>query len=138
MSCADGCLFFCEDCKKNIFAMIARSSSVADILDGIISKIETELEQEHLPSCANQSRFQNVTVSDKKLLSRDSTEDINCRICYDPNQESPVVYSCRCKVGSIKITRWTYKFRKLRIQGRISKTCILNLFIVMLFFLWNS
>lgn len=85
--------------------MIAESSSVAEILEDIILKIEIELKQKNLSSYANHSEFQTVTASDKetRLLSSDSVEDINCRICYDPNQELPVVYPCRCKVRNNEV-----------------------------------
>ncbi|XP_014467833.1 PREDICTED: E3 ubiquitin-protein ligase MARCH3-like [Dinoponera quadriceps] len=114
MSCVSHSLvcFFAKIHHRNFLsAMITRSSSIADILDGIISKIEVELEK-NSPSRAGQSRFQDVAVSDmKRLLSTDSTEDANCRICYDPNQELPVVYPCRCKgtMGAIHLKcleRW--------------------------------
>lgn len=79
--------------------MIAKSF-IADTLNDIISKVEIELQQKNLPSHTNQSEFQNITTSNQKnkLSPRDSTEDIKCRICYDPSQELPVVYPCRCKV----------------------------------------
>lgn len=80
--------------------MIANSGSVADILDGIISKVEVELEQNSASLYVSQSRFQDVRILNKrsKLLPRNSVEDINCRICYDLNQELPVIYPCKCKV----------------------------------------
>lgn len=101
--------FFAKIHHKFIFTMIAGSSSIADILNDIISKIETEIEQENLPSYANHSKFQDVTVSDEKikLLPRDSMEDVNCRICYDPSQELSVIYPCRCKVRNNKVVYMT-------------------------------
>lgn len=77
--------------------MIEESNSIASILDSVISRTEIELEQRaslHI----NQSKFENVTTLEKrKELSCDSV-DINCRICYDPNQELPIIYPCKCKV----------------------------------------
>lgn len=81
------------------FAMITRSNSVANALDNIlnISKVETEFDE--ASSYANQSEFEDdVTSSVRNKLSCDSVEDINCRICYDPNQELPIIYPCKCKV----------------------------------------
>lgn len=80
--------------------MIAKSS-VTSILDSIISKIEieVELEQETASLYTNQSELENSVTSNKRSkLSCNSMEDINCRICYDPNQELPVIYPCKCKV----------------------------------------
>lgn len=78
--------------------MITKSSSVANILDNIISKIEIELEEENI-SNANHSKFEDTSNLKNKLL-HDSVgkEDINCRICYDFNQEFPIIYPCKCKV----------------------------------------
>lgn len=76
-------------------------SSVISILDSIISKIEieVELEQETASLYTNQSELENSVTSNKRSkLSCNSMEDINCRICYDPNQELPVIYPCKCKV----------------------------------------
>lgn len=76
-------------------------SSVTSILDSIISKIEieVELEQEAASLYTNQSELENPVTSNKRSkLSCNSMEDINCRICYDPNQELPVIYPCKCKV----------------------------------------
>jgi len=76
-------------------------SSVTSILDSIISKIEieVELEQETASLYTNQSELENSVTSNKRSkLSCNSMEDINCRICYDPNQELPVIYPCKCKV----------------------------------------
>lgn len=80
--------------------MIAKSS-VTSILDSIISKIEIEieLEQETASLHTNQSELENSVTSNKRSkLSCNSIEDVNCRICYDPNQELPVIYPCKCKV----------------------------------------
>lgn len=76
-------------------------SSVTSILDSIISKIEieVELEQEAASLYTNQSELENPVTSNKRSkLSCNSMEDINCRICYDPNEELPVIYPCKCKV----------------------------------------
>lgn len=76
-------------------------SLVTSILDSIISKIEieVELEQETASLYTNQSELENPVTSNKRSkLSCNSIEDINCRICYDPNQELPVIYPCKCKV----------------------------------------
>lgn len=76
-------------------------SSVTSILDSIISKIEIEieLEQEIASLYTNQSELENsVTLNKRSKLSCNSMEDINCRICYDPNQELAVIYPCKCKV----------------------------------------
>jgi len=84
--------------------MIEESNLVANILDNIISKIEIELEQK-LSLHTNQSELEDVTTLEKRNeLSCDSV-DINCRICYDPNQELPIIYPCKCKVreNSVKI-----------------------------------
>jgi len=79
------------------------SDSIANILDSIISRIETELEQK--PSLhVNQSEFENVITSEKRNeLSCDSVEEINCRICYDPSQELPIIYPCKCKVRENRV-----------------------------------
>lgn len=84
--------------------MIAKSS-VTSILDSIISKIEIEIEeieieeQETASLHTNQSELENSVTSNKRSkLSCNSIEDVNCRICYDPNQELPVIYPCKCKV----------------------------------------
>lgn len=76
-------------------------SSVTSILDSIISKIEIEieLEQETASLYTNQSELENSVTSNKRSkLSCNSMEDINCRICYDPNQELSIIYPCKCKV----------------------------------------
>lgn len=82
--------------------MTAKSNSVTSILDSIISKIEIEieLEQETASLYTNQSEVENSVTSNKrsKLSLSDSMEDVNCRICYDPNQELPIIYPCKCKV----------------------------------------
>lgn len=83
--------------------MIEESDSIANILDSIISRIEIELEQKsslHI----DQSDLEGVITSEKKNeLSCDSVEDINCRICYDPNQELPIIYPCKCKVWENRV-----------------------------------
>lgn len=85
--------------------MIAKSNSVTSILDSIISKIEIEIElEQETASYTSQSDLENAVTSNKRSkLSCDSMEDINCRICYDPNQELPVIYPCKCKVRENKI-----------------------------------
>lgn len=84
--------------------MIEKSNSVANILDGIISRIEIELEQK--PSLhISQSEFEDVATLEKRNeLSCDSM-DINCRICYDPNQELPIIYPCKCKVRENSVNK---------------------------------
>ncbi|XP_072751340.1 E3 ubiquitin-protein ligase MARCHF3 [Anoplolepis gracilipes] len=95
--------------------MTAKSNSVTSILDSIISKIEIEieLEQETASLYTNQSEVENSVTSNKrsKLSLSDSMEDVNCRICYDPNQELPIIYPCKCKgtMGAIHLKcleRW--------------------------------
>lgn len=76
--------------------MIEESNSIANILDNIISRIEIELEQKSSLHIV-QSELENVTSERRNELC-DSVEDINCRICYDPNQELPIIYPCKCKV----------------------------------------
>lgn len=79
--------------------MFARSDPVADTLDDIISKVETELD--NASAYANQSDFEDAvtcTSDVRNKFSCDSIEEINCRICYDPNQEFPIIYPCKCKV----------------------------------------
>jgi len=83
--------------------MIEKSNSITDILDSIISKIETELEQKSLHTYIHQSEFENVTSEKRNRLSCDSMEDVNCRICYDPNQELPIMYPCKCKVREDRV-----------------------------------
>lgn len=79
------------------FSMIEESNLVANILDSIISKIEIELEQKSSLH-TNQSELEDViTLEKRNELSCDSV-DVNCRICYDPNQELPIIYPCKCKV----------------------------------------
>lgn len=88
--------------SKISFVMIKKSNSITDILDSIISKIETELEQNSLH--VHQSGFEDVTISEKRnRLSCDSVEDVNCRICYDHNQELSIMYPCKCKVRENRV-----------------------------------
>ncbi|XP_011640738.1 E3 ubiquitin-protein ligase MARCH3-like [Pogonomyrmex barbatus] len=103
------CLFIKIFGRNFILVMIEKNDSVANILNSIISKIEVELEQKSSLR-ASQSELEDVTKSEKKL-SRDSVEDINCRICYDPSSELSVIYPCRCKgtMGAIHLKcleRW--------------------------------
>ncbi|KAG5305579.1 MARH3 ligase, partial [Acromyrmex insinuator] len=91
--------------------MIEKSNSITDLLDSIISKIETELEQKSLHTHIPQSEFEDVISEKRNRLSCDSMEDVNCRICYDPNQELPIMYPCKCKgtMGAIHLKcleRW--------------------------------
>lgn len=80
--------------------MITSSNSVANVLDGIISKIEIELQQKNGQLNTRQSEPQDTAISSKRGKLCDLTEerDLHCRICYDPNQEVPVIYPCKCKV----------------------------------------
>lgn len=71
--------------------MIEESNLIANILDSIILKIEIEVEQKaslHI----NQSEFEDVTTLEKRKELSSGSMDINCRICYDPNQELPIIY----------------------------------------------
>lgn len=85
--------------------MTAKSNSITSVLDNIISKIEIEMElEQETASYINQSDLENtVTSSKRSKLSSDSMEDINCRICYDLNQELPIIYPCKCKVRQNEI-----------------------------------
>lgn len=82
--------------------MIEESNLVANILDTVILRTEIELEQR---ASLHESKFENVTtLENRKELSCDSV-DINCRICYDPNQELPIIYPCKCKVRENSVNK---------------------------------
>jgi len=79
--------------------MIAKSNSTTNALDSIISKIEIELEQTRARLYACPSEHEDISVPNtRNKSSLDSLEDVNCRICYDPNPDMPVIYPCKCKV----------------------------------------
>lgn len=89
--------------KSYILIMTAKSNSITSVLDNIISKIEIDMElEQETASYINQSDLEN-TSNKRSKLSHDSMEDINCRICYDLNQELPVIYPCKCKVRQNEI-----------------------------------
>lgn len=101
--------------------MIEKTNSIANILDSIISRVEIELEQK--PSLhTSQSEPEDVTTSKKRnQLSCDSVEDINCRICYDPNQDLPIIYPCKCKVRENSINKNNRYAIIRRTKSKISK-----------------
>lgn len=84
--------------------MIEEDNLVANILDSVISRAEIELEQ-RVSLHINKLKSENIiTLEKRKELSCDSM-DINCRICYDPNQELPIIYPCKCKVWENSVNK---------------------------------
>lgn len=87
--------------------MFTVNSSVASILERIICKIEVETTSDkEISRFATKRKLDDIGMSSKKSKrARYETvgvEEIHCRICYDSNQQFPIVYPCKCKVGSYK------------------------------------
>lgn len=96
-----------QDILERLDIMITVNSSVASILERIICKIEVETTSDkEISRFATKRKLDDIGTSSKKnkraRYETAGVEEIHCRICYDSNQQFPIVYPCKCKVGSYK------------------------------------
>ncbi|XP_076397861.1 E3 ubiquitin-protein ligase MARCHF3 isoform X1 [Megachile rotundata] len=95
--------------------MINERNSVESVLDKIITEIEVGCsEEKKVIKQTIKRKLDDILVINKRrklTLQESLNEEIQCRICYDSNQQLPIIYPCKCKgtMGAIHLKcleRW--------------------------------